>query len=89
MGRKLKLSNRWQIFFLIEIILLIISMIMPITPSKTGSGSKLTEWFIQNPSYFEEVLFYLIFINIIVVILAAAILTWLKITNKRQDERLD
>ena len=82
MGRKLKLNNRWQIFFAIEIILLIISMIMPITPSKTGSNTKLADWFIQNPSYFEEVLFYLIFINVIVIILAVIILIWLRITKK-------
>lgn len=82
MDRKLKLSNRWQIFIGIEIILLIISMIMPITPSKTGSNSKLAERFIQNPSYFEEVLFYLVFGNIIVIILTVAILIWLKITKK-------
>ena len=82
MGSKLKLSNRWQIFFLIEIILLIISMIMPITPSKTGSDTKLAEWFIKNPSYFEEVLFYFIFGNIIVIILAVVFLFWLRITKK-------
>lgn len=82
-GRKLKLSDRWQIFILIEIIILIISMIMPITPSKTGSSTKLADWFIQNPSYFEEVLFYFIFGNVIVVILAVVFLIWLRITKKR------
>ncbi len=82
MNSKLKLNNRWQIFFAIEIILLIISMIMPITPNKTGSTSKLAERFIQNPSYFEEVLFYLVFGNIIVIILTVAILIWLRITKK-------
>jgi len=55
---------------------------MPITPSKTGSSTKLADWFIKNPSYFEEVLFYLIFINVIVVILAVVYLTWLRITKK-------
>ena len=82
MGKKINLSYRWQIFFAIEIILLIISMIMPITPSKTGSTSKLAKRFIQNPSYFEEVFFYFIFGNVITIILAVAILIWLKITKK-------
>jgi len=82
MVSKLKLSSRWQIFFLIEIILLIISMIMPITPSKTGSTTKLADWFIQNPSYFEEVLFYFIFENVIAIILAVVFFIWLRITKK-------
>jgi hypothetical protein len=85
MGRKIKLNNRWQIFFLIEIILIFISMIMPITPSKTGSSTKLADWFIKNPSYFEEVLFYLIFINVIVVILAVVYLTWFRITKNNVE----
>ncbi|MBA7547131.1 hypothetical protein ES705_39533 [subsurface metagenome] len=82
MDKKFKLSNRWQIFFLIEIILLIISMIMPITPSKTGSSTKLADWFIKNPSYLEEVFFYLVFGNVIVIILAVVFLIWLRITKK-------
>ena len=82
MDRKLKLGNRWQIFFAIEVILLFISMIMPITPSKTGPDTKLAERFIQNPSYFEEVLFYLIFMNIIAIILTVVFLIWLRITKK-------
>ena len=70
---------------MIEIILIFISMIMPITPSKTGSSTKLADWFIKNPSYFEEVLFYLIFINVIVIILAVVILTWVRITKKNVE----
>jgi len=85
MGKKLKLSDRWQIFFLIEIILLFISMIMPITPTKTGSSTKLADWFIQNPSYLEEVLFYLIFGNVIVIILTVVYLIWSRITKKRVE----
>jgi hypothetical protein len=60
-------------------------MIMPITPSKTGSSTKLADWFIKNPSYFEEVLFYLIFINVIVVILAVVYLTWFRITKNNVE----
>jgi hypothetical protein len=82
MRKKLNLSNRWKIFFLLEIILLIISMIMPITPGKTGSSTKLADWFIKNPSYFEEVFFYLVFGNMIVIILAVVFLIWLRITKK-------
>jgi hypothetical protein len=85
MGRKIKLNNRWQIFFLIEIILIFISMIIPITPSKTGSSTKLADWFINNPSYFEEVFFYFIFGNVIVVILAVVYLTWFRITKNNVE----
>jgi hypothetical protein len=60
-------------------------MIMPITPSKTGSSTKLAEWFINNPSYFEEVFFYFLFENIIVIILAVIYLIWSRITKKNVE----
>jgi len=81
--RKLKLSDRWKIFFLIEMILLLISMVMPITPSKTGSSTNLAARFIENPSYLEEVFFYLVFGNVIVLILTVVFLIWLRITKKQ------
>ena len=87
MGRKLKLSDRWKIFLLIEIILLLIAMVMPITPSKTGSSTNLADRFFENPSYFEEVFFYLIFGNVIAIILAVVFLIWSRITNKKGTER--
>ena len=83
MGRNLKLSDRWKIFFLIEMILLLISIVMPITPSKTGSSTRLAEWFIKNPSYFEEVIFYLVFGNIITIILGIVFFVWNRITKKQ------
>ena len=82
MDKKVKFSDRWKTFFLIEVILLFISMIMPITPSKTGSGTKLADWFIKNPSYFEEVLFYFVFGNVIVIILAVVFFIWTRVTKK-------
>jgi len=82
MDKKFKFNDRWKIFFLIEIVLLFISMIMPITPSKTGSSTNLAEWFIKNPSYFQEVFFYFIFGNVIVIILTVIYLIWSRITKK-------
>ena len=87
MSRKIKLSDRWKIFFLIEMILLLIAMVMPITPSKTGSSTNLADRFIENPSYFEEVFFYLIFGNVIAIILAVAFVIWLRITKKQGKEK--
>jgi hypothetical protein len=83
MSKKLNLSDRWQIFFLIEIIVLFISLIMPITPSKTGSTTKLAEWFIKDPSYLEEVFFYFVFGNVIVIIIAVVYLIYSRITKKQ------
>jgi hypothetical protein len=70
----IKHKTFWKIFFLIEASLFAIALILPVTPSKTGSGKNLTEYFFDNPSYFEEVLFNLIFINIIVVFIALIVM---------------
>lgn len=61
-----KYKTFWKILFLIEASLLAISLILPITPSKTGSDKSLAEYFIESPNYFEQVLFNLVFINLIV-----------------------
>jgi hypothetical protein len=56
---------------------------MPVMPPiKTLSKNRLAYRFIENPSYFDEVIVYLIFVNVIVIILAVVILIWLRITKK-------
>lgn len=63
----------WQIFFLVEAFVLLIALIMPVTPSKTGSDRSLAEYFILNPNYIEKVLFNFVFINLIVGLLALVV----------------
>ena len=77
-----KLTNL-KIFLLIEAIALFIALIMPITPSKTGSDTNLADWFFKDPNYFQEVLIHFIFINIIFVFIGIALMIWKK--NQKSD----
>jgi hypothetical protein len=69
-----KQKTFWKIFFLVEGCLLAIALILPVTPSKTGSDKSLAEYFLEDPSYLEQVLFSRIFINVIVVFLAVFVM---------------
>lgn len=71
----------WKILFLIEASLLAIALILPITPSKTGSDKSLAEYFFENPDYFEQVLFNLVFINLIVGFISVIVLIVRNVKN--------
>ena len=73
----------WKIFFLVEGCLLAIALILPVTPSKTGSDKSLAEYFLEDPSYLEQVLFSLIFINAIVVFLAVIVIIILRVKKQK------
>ena len=76
-----KQKTFWKILFLIEASLLAISLMLPVTPSKTGSDKSLVEYFIENPDYIEEVLFNLVFINLIVCIISVIVLIIRKVKH--------
>ena len=71
---QLKLSG------ILEIVLIIIALIMPIAPSKTGSKSNLPNLFFDKPSYFEEVIFYWLFSHlfVLIVIIIVMLVKYLK-----------
>ncbi len=69
----------WHGLLLAEGSALLISLLMPITPSKTGSDWQLAELFIREPSYLQNVLVYFVLTNFLLLILGAIIAIWLKI----------
>ncbi len=74
----------WIIVLLFEFIALLIGLVMPITPSKTGSDYSLAELFFEDPSYLQEVLVYFLLANLtlgILALVALAIYRW----EKRRD----
>ena len=65
MKEQKRLKNGVLAFLASEIILLLIAFLMTTTPTKTGSKSRLVEWFFQNPGYLEEVFFYWLFEHVV------------------------
>jgi hypothetical protein len=66
----------WQVFLLIEFAVLLIALLMPVTPSKTGSDWTPAALFFPDPNYWQEVLVYFAFTNIMVGILAVVVMLW-------------
>lgn len=63
----------WAVGLLtIEAISLGIGLLLPITPSKTGSDRSLAELFIADPDYLTEVLVGFIFTNLLIGLLLLA-----------------
>ncbi len=69
----------WHGLFLAEGAALMIALVMPIAPSKTGSDRGLADYFISNPSYLQEVVFNFILTNILLLIIAFIVWLWVKL----------
>ena len=57
--------SRARIVLLLQGMALLIGLAMPVTPSKTGSDGSLAEWFVDDPSYLDEVFVYYVLTNIL------------------------
>ena len=74
----------WKLALVFEAVALAIGLIMPISPSKTGSDFSLADWFFDDPTYLQEVVVYFIFTNLL---LGVLVLIFLAISHreKRRD----
>ncbi len=82
---------RWklalQVLFLIEWAALLIALVMPVTPSKTGKGKvRLAEFFIQDATYLHEVLFGFVFTNLIIGLLASIFWVYMRFDRRRSKQ---
>ena len=70
--RTSRLETTVRILLLCESIALVIALIMPITPNKTGSNSSFADWFVAEPTYLQKVLVNFLFTNALIALLAIA-----------------
>lgn len=68
----------WHGLLLAESAAIMIALLMPITPSKTGSDRGIADFLIPEPSYLQEVVVYFILTNILIVIIGVIIWLWVK-----------
>ena len=68
----------WHGLLLAEGAALMIGLLMPITPSKTGSTRGLAHLLAPEPSYLQQVLVYFVVTNILLLIIGAIIWLWVK-----------
>lgn len=65
--------KRWQWVVLIQATALMIGIVMPVTPSKTGSDWSMAELVFAEPSYVQEVLVYFVLTNLLVLVVGTAL----------------
>ena len=70
----------WHGPLMAEGAVLMIAPLMPITPSKTGSGRGLAYFLIPDPTYFEQAAVYFVLTNILISVISAIVWIWMKLT---------
>ena len=73
----------WHGLLLAEVSALSIALLMPITPSKTGSDRGLAHFIINEPSYLEQVFVYFVVTNLLMLLLGVAIAVWVKLEGEK------
>jgi hypothetical protein len=68
----------WQIGLFIEAAVLIVALLMPITPSKTGSDSGMAGYFFEAPTYVHEVLVGFVLTNALLLVIGVAVFVWVR-----------
>lgn len=68
---------------LAEAAALMIALIVPVTPSKTGSTWSPAELFVPEPSYLQEVAAGFVIMHCLYLVIAAA--CWLRSRSRRDD----
>ncbi len=76
-----------QLCLLIEGAALLIALVTPITPSKTGSKGSLADLVIADPNYLEEVVVYFIITNILIGLIA--LVGWISVRVDRKRRSTD
>lgn len=74
----------WQAFLGIQAVVLAIALAMPITPLKTGGRANMASYFVENPGYLHEALFWYLFGNVMVAIIAVIVVIWVRRSNRKK-----
>ncbi|NJN47582.1 MAG: hypothetical protein HC808_15125 [Candidatus Competibacteraceae bacterium] len=81
MSKKAERFTVWHGLLLAEGVAIIIGLLMPITPSKTGSERGLAHYIIQEPNYLQEFLVYFVLTNLLLIIIGIVITVCWKFGN--------
>ena len=66
--------KQWQAALLLEATALMIALVMPVTPSRTGTEWSLAELVFPEPSYVQEVVVYFAAANLVMLLVGAVYL---------------
>ncbi len=77
-------GTRLQLMLMFEAALVAISLVSPITPSKTGSDRGIAHAFIESPSYLEEVAVSFLALHVLVLVLAVVVVIVSRVQRARE-----
>jgi hypothetical protein len=75
--------RRWQVACVIEGVALMIGLVMPVTPSKTGSDWSMAQLVFPEPSYLQEVLVYFVLTNLLIVAFVGTLWLFVRLEQRR------
>ena len=74
------------VFLLVEFVVFVIALLMPVTPSKTGSDGSLADHFFEEPTYLQEVLVYFVFGHAVLAVMAlVGLILWKRERSRSSD----
>ena len=77
--------KRWEWVLLSQATALMIAVVMPVTPSKTGSDWSMAELLFPEPSYVQEVLVYFVITNLIFVLFGVGLFVWVRLQRGKAE----
>ena len=78
-----KLPDWAVVLVMTQAVAVLIALVTPITPSKTGSKWSPADLFLEDPSYFEKVLASYVAVNVIMALIA--LVAWVSLRMSRSD----
>ena len=78
----------WLVALLvIEFVAVLIGLVTPITPSKTGSKRDFAELFFADPNYLQKALIDFVFVNILLGVIAVVVWIYVLWDRRRGRDR--
>ncbi len=79
-------SSAWKIVLLFEALALMIALILPFSPSKTGSDTELADHLLADPTYAEKVALYFALLNVVLLCIWMVYLFRGGLTQRKSDD---
>jgi predicted lysophospholipase L1 biosynthesis ABC-type transport system permease subunit len=74
----------WQAFLGVQAMVLLIALVMPITPLKTGGRANAAALFFENPGYLHEALVWYLAGNVMVALIAVIAVIAVRRSNRNK-----
>lgn len=64
---------------LIQAAAVMVAVVMPVTPNRSGSDWSMAELVFPEPSYLEQVVVYFVVANLMILLLGAVLFVWVRL----------